>query len=124
MNHENLSRKYQIDIAIDSPLQSIIKNEFMPCVVGKFLAVVKPDGNVIPCSLLDVSLGNIYEHDLKFIWQNKIIDELNDVNKLKGKCAYCNIKNKCGGGCRGLAYILKGDYLCPDPYCWKKNQNR
>ena len=124
INHKNLSNKYGIEVAIDSPLQAIIEEDYMPCVVGKFLAVVKSNGDVIPCSVLDVKIGNVYENDLKYIWSNKILDELNDVNKLKGKCKNCDIKNKCAGGCRGLAYVLKGDYLCPDPYCWKENQNK
>ena len=124
LGHKIIESKYGIEIAIDSPLQSIITNDYMPCVVGKFLAVIKPNGDVIPCSILNVVIGNIYKQSIKEIWNNKLIDELNDTNLLKGKCKKCNLREKCSGGCRGLAFSLKGDYLCPDPYCWKLNQNK
>jgi radical SAM protein with 4Fe4S-binding SPASM domain len=124
VNHKNWGKEYGVEIAVDSPLMAITENMICPCLVGKFCLVVKSDGNVIPCSLLNKSVGNIYIDNIDDIWKNKLFDELNDVSLLKEECTNCKYKTACAGGCRGLSYLLKGDYLCKDPFCWIQDQNK
>ena len=69
-------------------------------------------------------LENEKYETIENIWSNKFFDEINDVSNLKEECKICKYKEKCSGGCRGMAYTMKGDYLCKDPYCWLKSQNK
>lgn len=123
-NHKYLGQKFNLEIVIDSPLMAISEEKHCPCLVGKLCLTIKSNGDAIPCALMDIKVGNIYEQTIEEIWKNNIFDDINDVNLLKGECKECKYKKDCAGGCRGMAYILKGDYLCKDPYCWLKSQNR
>lgn len=123
-NHKKMSEKSGVEIAIDSPLMAITEKGTCPCLVGKLCLVIKSNGDAIPCALLNKVVGNIYNETIEEIWKNKIFDEINDTSKLKEDCRICKYREECSGGCRGLAYTLKGDYLCKDPYCWITNQNK
>ncbi|MFA8300299.1 MAG: radical SAM/SPASM domain-containing protein [Hyphomicrobiales bacterium] len=123
-NHKKWWNEYGIEIAIDSPLMAIAENIMCPCMVGKLYLVIKTNGNAIPCALLNIPLGNIYETDIDQIWNNEIFDELNDTSLLKEDCENCEYKITCAGGCRGLSYLLKNDYLCKDPFCWIQSQSK
>lgn len=123
-NHKKMSEETGVEIAIDSPLMAITEKAVCPCLVGKLCLVIKANGDAIPCALLNKTVGNIYNETIEEIWKNKFFDEINDTSKLKEECKTCKYKEECAGGCRGLSYTLKGDYLCKDPYCWIKNQNK
>jgi radical SAM protein with 4Fe4S-binding SPASM domain len=72
--------------------------------------------NVYPCTRLRLSMGNIREKGILEILNNKIVFDLNDRNRLKGKCGKCDNKFICGG-CRARAFAPTNDYLEEDDYC-------
>jgi radical SAM protein with 4Fe4S-binding SPASM domain len=76
---------------------------------------IKPNGDVVPCPLLDVKAGNVREMSLRAIQNSKVFVELKN-RAVKGKCAVCKYKDLCGG-CRVRAYNSYGDYLAEDPLC-------
>jgi len=79
---------------------------------------ILPNGDVIPCMLLQTKLGNIKEESIKEIWNNSpILAKLRNRNLLEGKCGLCNYKDKCAG-CRGRAYEETGNIMATDPGCW------
>lgn len=123
-NHKKIGEDSGVELAIDSPLMAITEKVTCPCIVGKLCLVIKANGDTIPCALLNKKVGNIYNQTIEEIWKNKLFDEINDTTKLKEGCKTCKYKEDCAGGCRGLSYTLKGDYLCKDPYCWIKSQNK
>ncbi|MCW4045691.1 MAG: radical SAM protein [Candidatus Bathyarchaeota archaeon] len=87
------------------------------CHAGIAYFSLRPDGDIYPCTFLPVKVGNIRQQSLTHIWRNsKILNELRDRSKLKGKCRECPYSNTCGG-CRGRAYACSGDYLETDPVC-------
>jgi radical SAM protein with 4Fe4S-binding SPASM domain len=73
---------------------------------------IKPNGDVVPCPLLDVKAGNVRERSLREIQNSKVFVDLKN-RAVKGKCATCKYKDLCGG-CRVRAYISYGDYLAED----------
>ncbi len=80
------------------------------------------NGNVYPCTLLSLKIGDITNEHLINIWEseNEVLNNLRDrVNSFKGKCAKCESLLICGG-CRAAAYKMKGDYLAEDPFCNKQ----
>ncbi len=74
-------------------------------------------GEVYPSSFLPIEIGNVREDSLREIYQNsKILKDLHDASKLKGKCRVCEFNDVCRGS-RSRAYAVYGDYLAEDPYC-------
>ncbi len=120
-----------MDFAAHEPLVTGRLTELTPrtdyittCQVGIWAGIAH-NGNVLPCPMLPIAVGNLKEETLKDIWQNSpVIVHLKDKNMLKGRCGTCELRFSCGG-CRASAYALSGDYLAEDPQCWKvKSEGR
>ncbi len=80
--------------------------------------MVLSNGEVNPCMLLQVKLGNIREQSIISIWENSpVLAELRQRESLKGECGGCSYKVTCSG-CRGRAYEETGDMMAADPGCW------
>ena len=80
--------------------------------------MVKCNGEVNPCMLLQVKLGNIREQGIISIWENSpVLAQLRQRELLKGECGDCPYKLPCSG-CRGRAYEETGDMMATDPGCW------
>jgi len=80
--------------------------------------MVLSNGEVNPCMLLQVNLGNIREQSIMSIWKSSsILTKLRQRDLLKGECGVCNYKLTCSG-CRGRAYEETGDMMATDPGCW------
>ena len=79
---------------------------------------ILPNGDIIPCMLLQIKLGNIRERNIVDVWEDSpILAELRDREQLKGECGKCRFRDVCAG-CRGRAYEVTGDMLSTDPGCW------
>jgi len=78
---------------------------------------IAPNGEVNPCMLLQINLGNIREKSIYEIWNRSLVLRRLRSRELKGKCGQCNYKDICAG-CRGRAYEETGDVLASDPGCW------
>jgi len=80
--------------------------------------MVLSNGEVNPCMLLQVNLGNIREQSIMSIWESSpILTKLRQRDLLKGECGVCNYRFLCSG-CRGRAYEETGDMMATDPGCW------
>lgn len=80
-------------------------------------------GDVLPCPMMPIKIGNLREEPLKDMWRNSpVIAHLKDKDLLKGQCGACELRNSCGG-CRASAYALTGDYLAQDTSCWKVSRS-
>ena len=80
---------------------------------------IAPNGDVTPCMLLQIKLGNIREKSIRKIWEESSILKRLRSRELGGKCGQCSYKTICAG-CRGRAYERTGDILASDPGCWIK----
>jgi radical SAM protein with 4Fe4S-binding SPASM domain len=91
---------------------------FVGCQAGRGQGCVTSTGDVLPCVLLPVPLGNIRDRRFVDIWRESPINkELASRTKLKGECGGCAVREQCGG-CRAVAYARTGDWLASDPRCW------
>jgi radical SAM protein with 4Fe4S-binding SPASM domain len=80
--------------------------------------MVQCSGEVNPCMLLQISLGNIRKQSIISIWENSpVLADLRRRELLKGECGDCSYKGACSG-CRGRAYEETGDMMAADPGCW------
>ncbi len=79
---------------------------------------VLSNGEVNPCMLLQVKLGNIREQSIVSIWEDSpVLAVLRQRELLKGECGDCSYRVTCSG-CRGRAYEETGDMMGADPGCW------
>lgn len=80
--------------------------------------MIQSNGEVNPCMLLQINLGNIREQGIRSIWEDSpILAELRQRELLKGECGVCSFRSTCFG-CRGRAYEESGDMMAADPGCW------
>lgn len=90
---------------------------FTGCQAGRGTAYLDPHGNVTPCVLMPVGLGNVRNMAFSKIWrESNLVAELKERN-VTGRCAMCSHSHKCGG-CRAMANAYLGDPLAEDPGCW------
>ena len=126
----NLQNRYsdKIEILTSEPLYNIFNNELLNksfeniysgCSSCLNTFNIRPNGDLIPCSLVNLPIMNILNLSEKQIINkyktSKIVHNLLERN-LKGKCGSCTLKNICGG-CRARA-LANNDYLGEDPNCW------
>jgi len=79
---------------------------------------ILPNGDVIPCMLLQVKLGNIREKSIIKIWEESpILSKLRSRELLEGECGKCVHRDACAG-CRGRAYEETSNMMATDPGCW------
>jgi radical SAM protein with 4Fe4S-binding SPASM domain len=124
---DEISNRVKVPICIDSPLEGLLKGKgyLNPCVCGYLYLGISSNGDAFPCPIMtDVKIGNIRKESIVEIWNSDVIKNLRDASQLKGACASCTYKMRCNGGCRALAYYIKGDYTCPDPFCWIASQKK
>jgi len=82
---------------------------------------ISPNGEVHPCMLLQIKLGNVREESLTQIWdKSPILAKLRERSLLEGECGRCTYRDRCAG-CRGRAYEETGNMLATDPGCWIKD---
>jgi pyrroloquinoline quinone biosynthesis protein E len=85
--------------------------------------IVRSDGNLYQCVFFmtdGAPIGNVREAPLKESLQFALErEEYRSFTEANDKCASCFHATECGTGCRGYAYLLKGDWLRTDPRCSK-----
>lgn len=129
-NVQQITTKYRgkVEIVCDFPIKNVFNKEKAEFVMKKYNLecagcsaatsgpAIRSDGSVSPCSLLDVSYGNLVENSIEQIYESDIFENL-IKRKLTGKCGECLYCQICGG-CRAAAYLINGDYLSEDPECY------
>ena len=95
-----------------------------PCMGGwgRRIAVVAPDGVVLPChaarDLPGLAFWNVREHSLQACWE-----EAPGMNAFRGEawmrepCRSCEKRGEDFGGCRCQAFRMTGDAANTDPAC-------
>jgi len=122
---EELEINYSVEIDFKSFSLSMRQDGCAAtCTLGdekSYLSTISEQGNMYQCSmsaLFDVR-NNVLEKGLKKCWQDiRAFRKFIKPEKLTGACGSCELKEKCRGGCRGIAYrmtsSLWGEYpLCP-----------
>jgi radical SAM protein with 4Fe4S-binding SPASM domain len=91
------------------------------CKAGIAGIFVEWNGDVYPCPFLRVKIGNLFQQDLKEVWEgSEVLNKLREKESIKG-CSSCKYWQVCRG-CRADALAASGDFLGEDPYCWAKKE--
>lgn len=127
--YEQVKKNYTGTMEMTTHLsQSILLNPeldchsgFIGCQAGIGQGCIGPTGDISPCVMLPVKVGNLREKSFSEIWQSSsIINGLKARDQLKGNCGVCSFREKCGG-CRAVAYSYTGDLFETDSRCWLTN---
>jgi radical SAM protein with 4Fe4S-binding SPASM domain len=86
------------------------------CNPGRINGCIASNGDVFPCPILRIPMGNLREKSLEEIWKTDNIDSLRymTVADLK-ECSVCPALEFCNR-CPGVAYLETGDFLGPSPF--------
>lgn len=119
----------RLDIVTHLAQQILVDDElanmpgFIGCQAGRGQGCITADGDVLPCVLLPVSVGNVRDAPFETIWKSStVIRQLQDRSLLQGKCGSCSVRSRCGG-CRALAFAKTGSLFGQDPRCWLAENN-
>lgn len=89
------------------------------CPVGYSCLTIMHNGVLYPCRRLPVKLGTVQGDGLFKVWYTSpVLRELRKRDNIE-QCSSCE-KNHLCGGCRAAAYASTGNYMSPDPLCWKE----
>ena len=88
------------------------------CLAGQGMCNISYDAKVTVCPHLPKAVGEIWEENLEEIWR-KMNKETERINEIPIECRECEYAEKCRGGCKGISYILYGDYVHKDNCCYK-----
>ncbi len=85
------------------------------CNPGRITGCIASNGDVFPCAVLRIKMGNLKENKFKEIWATQKINTIRymELNDLK-ICSVCPTLEYCNR-CPGVAYLETGDYLGPAP---------
>ena len=102
-------------IKIESSESQLPKGGSVVCNAGRINGCIGPNGDVYPCPILRVPIGNLREMPFDEIWNTGKIDAIRymTIKDLK-TCAGCPTLESCNR-CPGVAYLETGDYLGPAP---------
>ena len=126
MTSERLRREHETRVEVTTHLAQMILSApevgchpgFSGCQAGRGQGCVGTEGQVMPCVVLPVIIGNIRKARFSELWSGSpVIAQLKRRDELKGRCGVCPLREKCGG-CRAVAYSYSGDYLAEDRRCW------
>lgn len=83
------------------------------CGAGQLTCAVNPYGDIYPCSLLTIPVGNIREAFLKEIWTSgeSILPTLRNIRTYGDlpDCSQCSLITHCKR-CHGIAYLESGNF--------------
>jgi len=101
------------------------KMDFPFCMAGRFTMVITASGDIVPCNHLkkkEFYCGNALKDNLLEIWQkSEMLCQFRNYDCSDKGCDTCQKFKTCAGGCKAMAYMLKGSCFDKDPYCEEFN---
>lgn len=88
------------------------------CQAGMGIGCIGADGEVMPCVMFPLVLGNLKDQPFREIWATHPLLERLRRREVSGSCGACRHRMACAG-CRAAAWARTGDPLAADPRCWR-----
>ncbi len=90
------------------------------CTAGDSLITVQPNGDLIPCRRMPVSVGNLTHQPLSDLYRDSsLFRQLRDESSISKGCEQCTDNRSCRGGLKCLSLAVTGDAFTADPGCWQ-----
>ena len=98
--------------------ESQVAREIGPCKAGKGSCSISPNGDVFPCLLMPLKIGNLREKTFSEIWKTRPCPDLTMLRSITKsdmkECLNCAISRFCNR-CPGVAYSESGSFTRPAP---------
>jgi radical SAM/SPASM domain protein of ACGX system len=116
---DHLWRLLYQELGLLKPLPKDRETIYSGCGIGSSILTILADGTVYACRRLPVEIGRVPQQSIKEIFINS--PEHNKMRQVENmqKCSKCELMQFCRG-CMAVAYGAYGDYMAPDPQCWKE----
>lgn len=116
---DHLWRLLYQELGLLKPLPKDKETIYTGCGIGSVILTILADGTVYACRRLPVEIGKIPEQNMREIFINS--PEHNKMRQVENmyKCSKCELLQFCRG-CPAVAYATYGNYMAPDPQCWKE----
>jgi radical SAM protein with 4Fe4S-binding SPASM domain len=123
LHGEALSDSF-IPLDDDPPKGSLI------CRAGRITGAINPYGDVTPCVVFPVVLGNLTKQSFRDIWHNNHNQRLKEIRELSAsdleQCTSCSLSAHCVR-CMGAAYLEHKNFRFPASSCceearWRQYQ--
>lgn len=97
----NVNFKYAIHFPLCIVKDKTLLKYVGDCGFGQNYVSIDCEGNIQPCSYMNENIGNLFEDDLEFIWNNNsLLNDYRKLNWLPEKCTKCNLFSRCHAGCK------------------------
>jgi radical SAM protein with 4Fe4S-binding SPASM domain len=98
-----------------------------PCKAGKAMCSISPHGDVFPCVMFPMKLGNLRLSSFESIWRLEPTTELNNLRSMTysdlSNCNKCKLKTYCQR-CTGIAYRESGNAAGVSPSACRQAKTR
>ena len=88
------------------------------CMAGKGICSISPAGDVFPCLMMPMAVGNLRKRSLMDVWKDNPCNELVHLRSLKWmdltECRDCKLSRHCKK-CIGIAFSETGSLTRPAP---------
>lgn len=116
---DHLWRLLYQELGLLKPLPKDRETIYGGCGIGCSILTILADGTVYACRRLPIEIGRVPKQSIRDIFINSPEhNKMRQVEKMQ-KCSKCELKQFCRG-CPAVAYAIYGDYMAPDPQCWKE----
>lgn len=89
------------------------QNELIMCGAGRTTCVISPSGDIFPCIVLRIPIGNISKQPFSEVWYSFEAEKFRDMNYCDLKiCNQCELLAYCDR-CPGIALLEDGDIFGP-----------
>lgn len=87
------------------------------CGVGFIKIAVLSNGDIVPCEVTRIKIGNIRQNDLLTVFFNsELLNEYrHSTVEFINECTACNMKESCRGGCKASVFARKGTLFASNP---------
>lgn len=105
-------RTFLRDMGVKPVSYCILKEDLssLHCDAGRSLCGITPNGDVFPCIILPIFLGNLLEKPFYEIWHSEKAKQFRqDEQTLDEVCVSCELKHVCFR-CHGFAYMETGNW--------------
>ena len=113
------------DESVGCLMEGADEHKGLTCKAGKVVASISPSGDVQPCILMPITLGNLRENSFEEIWHPKNNGILNQVRSIIPPhlkvCFQCEFAQFCTR-CPGTAYLETGDLTAPSPIACEQSR--
>jgi radical SAM protein with 4Fe4S-binding SPASM domain len=97
------------------------------CKAGKALCSISPHGDVFPCIMFPLKLGNLRKSSFESIWHGEPRIELQNLRSMThsdlSSCNACELKTYCQR-CTGIAYLESGNVGGVSPSACRQAKTR